>query len=218
MASISEWVVLARLILAGFLAGLIGLERESHGRPAGLRTHILVCLGSCLMMIISIYGFSGPATRDPARLAAQVVSGIGFLGAGTILREGVSIRGLTTAASLWVVAGIGLAIGCGFYLVGVFTAVLSVLTLLFLEPFEKKLFSFKTYHLEIKIGKGMSQLSEVTASLYKHGWNVKHLELDISEDKSEATMDLIVEAKGLKKEHLLAELAKINGTNRIIWK
>jgi putative Mg2+ transporter-C (MgtC) family protein len=218
MVNISEWVVLVRLVFSGVLAGLIGLERESHGRPAGLRTHILVSLGSCLIMIISIYGFSGPATRDPARLAAQVVSGIGFLGAGTILREGVSIRGLTTAASLWVVAGIGLAIGCGFYVVGLVTTILSVLTLLFLEPFEKKLFSFKIYHLEIKIGQGLSQLSELTASLYKHGWNVKHLELDMSEDKSEATMDLIVEAKGLTKEHLLSELAKINGINRIVWK
>lgn len=218
MDRISEWEVIARLLLSGILSSLIGLERESHGRPAGLRTHILVALGSCLVMIISIYGFSGPASRDPARLAAQVVSGIGFLGAGTILREGVSVKGLTTAASLWVVAGIGLAMGCGFYLLGLVTTVLSVLTLLLLEPFEKKLFSFKTYHLEIKLGEDLRQLSHVTAILGARGRNVKHMELDISDDKKEATLDLIIEAKDQKKEQLLAELTEINGVNRIIWK
>ncbi|HBL37110.1 MAG TPA: methyltransferase, partial [Firmicutes bacterium] len=102
-------------MVATLLGAVIGLEREQHGRPAGLRTHILVALGSCLIMLVSIYGFPSGTGSDPARLAAQVVSGIGFLGAGTILRDGTSIRGLTTAASLWVVAGIGLAAGTGFY-------------------------------------------------------------------------------------------------------
>ena len=114
---LTQLEIVLRLILAVAAGGLIGLEREIHGRAAGFRTQILVCLGSTLIMLISIYGFeqSGVGTtRDPARLAAQVVSGIGFLGAGTILREGTSIKGLTTAASLWVVAGIGLALGAGF--------------------------------------------------------------------------------------------------------
>ena len=81
-----------RLFLAGLMGSLIGLERESHGRPAGLRTHTLVSLGACLVMLISIYGFDDTGNRDPARLAAQVISGVGFLGAGTILREGATVR------------------------------------------------------------------------------------------------------------------------------
>ncbi|MDI6871636.1 MAG: MgtC/SapB family protein [Bacillota bacterium] len=129
----------ARLLVASLLAGIIGLERESSHRAAGLRTHILVGVGSTLMMIISAYGFAEfPLTgRDPARLAAQVVSGIGFLGAGTILREGITIRGLTTAASLWVVAGIGLSVGIGLYLPALVTTALVTVALLFLKPVER---------------------------------------------------------------------------------
>ena len=113
--------MILRLIVATLFGGLIGLERESHKRPAGFRTHILVCIGSALVMMISQYAFlefSGKLGYDPGRIAAQVISGIGFLGAGTILREGSTIKGLTTAASLWVVAGIGLAVGTGFYASG----------------------------------------------------------------------------------------------------
>ncbi len=103
VAPISEIDITLRLVISCILGGLIGFERESLDRPAGLRTHILVCIGSTLMTLVSIYGFSGfePVTKDPARIAAQVVSGIGFLGAGTILREGLTVTGLTTAASLW---------------------------------------------------------------------------------------------------------------------
>jgi putative Mg2+ transporter-C (MgtC) family protein len=106
-----------RLLLACLLGGLVGYERERHNRPAGLRTHILVCQGSALVMIVSIAGFGGElgVSGDQARIAAQVVSGIGFLGAGTIMRQGSAVRGLTTAASLWVVAAIGLATGIGLY-------------------------------------------------------------------------------------------------------
>lgn len=121
-------LVLLRLTVAAVLGGIIGLERESINRPAGFRTHVLVCTGSALIMLISIYGFApagGMPLPDPARLAAQVVSGIGFLGAGTILKEGSTIRGLTTAASLWVVSGIGLAVGSGFLVGAVGTTVLA---------------------------------------------------------------------------------------------
>ena len=123
---INEYEVVIRLILASILGGLIGLEREVNNRPAGLRTHVLVTAGSALVMLISMYGFNGLGEDgtggEPARLAAQVVSGIGFLGAGTILRQGNSIQGLTTAASLWVSGCIGLAIGNGYYLGGLVTA------------------------------------------------------------------------------------------------
>jgi putative Mg2+ transporter-C (MgtC) family protein len=124
-----EWPeVLLRVALAAVLGGVLGFERELREREAGLRTHLLVCVGSALFTIVSAYGFSeflrsGEAVvrADPTRIAAQIVTGIGFLGAGAIIRQGLSIRGLTTAATLWVVAAIGLATGAGYYSAAVIT-------------------------------------------------------------------------------------------------
>jgi len=128
--------IILRLTLSLVLGGLIGLERQIHRRDAGLRTHILVCLGSCLIMLTSLYVFDiyiNKVPLDPARIAANVITGIGFLGAGTIIRDREGVRGLTTAASLWVVAAIGLAIGCGFYSAGFFTTILALVALLILR-------------------------------------------------------------------------------------
>ena len=128
---IADYEIAFRLFLACIFGGIVGFERERNDRPAGFRTHILVSLGSALVMILSMYGFNDftSVNKDPARLAAQVVSGIGFLGAGTILRDKTSIKGLTTAASLWVVAAIGLAAGAGFYFSAFFVTALVFLTL-----------------------------------------------------------------------------------------
>lgn len=105
-----------RLALAALLGGLIGLERELHHQPAGLRTHMILSVGSCLVMLVSIHMATlTPDRADPGRIAAQVVAGVGFLGAGAIMRSGLSVRGLTTAACLWTVAGIGLAVGSGYW-------------------------------------------------------------------------------------------------------
>jgi putative Mg2+ transporter-C (MgtC) family protein len=124
-----------RMLVAAALGAAVGLEREIHEHPAGMRTHLLVSLGSAIFTILSIYGFEGitaagvSPTVDPTRIAAQIVSGIGFLGAGAILKYGTSIRGLTTAASLWTTAGIGMAAGAGEWLVaavGTFIVVFSL--------------------------------------------------------------------------------------------
>ena len=118
MTEIGEGELLLRLVLACVLGGIIGYERQSRHKSAGLRTNMLVCLGSCLVMVLSqeIYlRVEGHTNADPARLAAQVVSGIGFLGAGAIMKEGLTVTGLTTAACLWVVAGVGLAVGAGMW-------------------------------------------------------------------------------------------------------
>jgi putative Mg2+ transporter-C (MgtC) family protein len=135
--------VALRLILSVLLSGLIGFERQFHRRSAGLRTHILVCLGSCLIMLTSLYVFDiykDKAPIDPSRIAAGVITGIGFLGAGTIIREREGVRGLTTAASLWVAAAIGLSVGCGFYSAGVITTVLTLIILLVLRRVEGVVF------------------------------------------------------------------------------
>jgi len=131
--------MIMRLLLTLFLSGLIGLERQVHRRDAGLRTHILVALGSCLIMLTSLYVFDiyrSQVALDPVRIAAGVVTGIGFLGAGTIIRESDGVRGLTTAASLWVVAGIGLAVGVGFNKIAIYTTVLVLIVLHFLRYLE----------------------------------------------------------------------------------
>ncbi|MFH0976096.1 MAG: MgtC/SapB family protein [Spirochaetota bacterium] len=132
----SPLIVLVRLLFATFAGFLIGLDRERHSQPAGLRTHMVISLGACLLMIISIYipieynqkGFNS----DPTRLAAQVISGIGFLGAGAIFKFGFNVKGLTTAASIWTTSGIGLCFGAGYYLLGgISTAFLIIILYVF---------------------------------------------------------------------------------------
>ena len=134
--------MIIRLLLTLVLSGLIGLERQAHRRDAGLRTHILVALGSCLIMLTSLYVFDiykDQVALDPVRIAAGVVTGIGFLGAGTIIREPDGVRGLTTAASLWVVAGIGLAVGVGLNKIAIYTTILVLIVLHFLRYVEMPL-------------------------------------------------------------------------------
>jgi putative Mg2+ transporter-C (MgtC) family protein len=126
--------VTLRLAIAAGLGGAVGLERELRERQAGLRTHLVVCVGAALFTLVSAYGFrdvveQGRIVVDPTRIAAQIVSGIGFLGAGAIIRQGLSVRGLTTAATLWLVAAIGMAVGAGFYSGAVIATLVALLTL-----------------------------------------------------------------------------------------
>ncbi|GJE77611.1 MgtC/SapB family protein [Methylorubrum suomiense] len=135
--------MVARLLLAGAMGSVVGFERERLLWAAGLRTHMLVCVGACLFMLVSAFGFGDVLGRkdvvlDPSRVAAQVVSGIGFLGAGTILLRGEVVKGLTTAASLWAVAAIGLAVGGGLYVPAVAATVLVVGILAGVKPIEER--------------------------------------------------------------------------------
>jgi putative Mg2+ transporter-C (MgtC) family protein len=171
---LSPTEVVIRLLLAAALASLIGLERERLLWAAGLRTHMLVSVGSALVMIVSAYGFAGVVNTpgvalDPSRVAAQVVSGIGFLGAGTILLRHEVIRGLTTAASLWAVAAIGLAVGGGLYFPAVAATVLILLILLGLKPLERRLVSRRRQHqtLIVRIDPKETTLSAVEHAVDK---------------------------------------------------
>lgn len=134
-----------RLLLAVLLGGIIGFERAERGREAGLRTHIMVCLGACLVMLISefIVNTLGMST-DVTRLGAQVISGIGFLGVGCIITGGDKIKGLTTAAGLWVTACIGLASGIGHYIIAIATTVIMILVMLLITPLSKKILASKS--------------------------------------------------------------------------
>ena len=134
--------ILIRIVVSIILGSIIGLEREITNKSAGLRTQILVCLGSCIFTILSIYGFSTAVTLyplgDPARIAAQIITGIGFIGAGTVLRNGPTVFGLTTAATLWMAASIGMACGSGMYDVATIATFASVLVLTLIRVFERK--------------------------------------------------------------------------------
>jgi len=139
-----EWEILLRIILSVVFGFAIGFEREITGKFAGLRTHILVCLGACVFTVISIYGFKFVTAEgvsginDPARIAAQIITGIGFIGAGTVMRHGTSISGITTAATLWVVASIGMACGCGMFILAGCSTLVSLAVLISVRHFEKR--------------------------------------------------------------------------------
>jgi len=139
---ISEVQIILRILVGALLGAVIGFERERDSQPAGLRTHMILVVGATLAMVLSVnlgYLFARPGTpADPARLAAQVISGIGFLGAGAILRYGFNVKGLTTATSLWTMAIVGMAVGAGYYLVGVFTTALMLVVLALLNVIEKR--------------------------------------------------------------------------------
>jgi putative Mg2+ transporter-C (MgtC) family protein len=175
-----EWEMATRLLLSGILGGFIGYERESQHKAAGLRTHILVSIGSCLIMILSIKIYSsvqGLTNADPARLAAQVVSGIGFLGAGSIMKEGLTVKGLTTAASLWVVSGVGLAVGSGYYMGAFMTTGFVFLTLTIIARMEKK-----DHHslvtLAITTIDSPGQIGKITSVLGIHGIQIRNVQIN----------------------------------------
>lgn len=135
----SDFITIARVGLAFLLGGVVGYERERVQRPAGLRTHMLLCAGCACITVASIYGFDNLGTvRDPARLAAQILTGIGFLGAGTIFRTGSTVRGLTTASSIWITASIGIVSGLGLLLLALFTTGMTWIALHYLKGWETK--------------------------------------------------------------------------------
>ena len=148
--------ILLRIIFSIILGSIIGLERELTNKSAGLRTQIMVCLGSCLFTILSIYGFSTAVTLyplgDPSRVAAQIITGIGFIGAGTVLRQGLTVTGLTTASTLWIVAAIGMACGCGKLNIAIVSTILAVAILVLIRILEMKIMPKNLKHLrKIKI-------------------------------------------------------------------
>jgi putative Mg2+ transporter-C (MgtC) family protein len=188
---------LIRLLVAVVIGGLIGLEREYKGKPAGMRTNILICLGACLVMILSIETASraGPPA-DPGRIAAQVVTGVGFLGAGTIIRSRVSIAGLTTAATIWFMAALGMVIGAGQFLWAVVAAALMVLTLTLLAGVEHRMAVSRQLHvlrLHVK-GRNLAALREV---LRKNRITADDLEVKRKADD----VQLDIEYVALERKH-----------------
>lgn len=171
---------LITIVIASILSGIIGFEREFHGHAAGLRTHILVAIGASIIMTVSIYGFryTDYSNRDPARLAAQVVSGIGFLGAGTIMQTGTDIKGLTTAATVWFCGGIGLACGCGFVIEAIIATLSAFVILVILRFIEKK--TSKRFPKIILVVDGETPiLKEALAAADKYGLTIRDISSQI---------------------------------------
>ncbi len=213
--------VVVRLLVACILGGIIGIEREySRNKPAGFRTHILVSLGSCLVMLISQFtfmGYEGMVNVDPTRLGAQVVSGIGFLGAGAIIRHGSSVKGITTAASIWVVACVGLACGVGFYVGAAIATLLIWAVLTYLKLIEDRLTSKeKTKMLEIE-AQAESEIILPLSDIFKDlGLIIKSI--DFAEDTNDHTQKILCQLTGKKSFDfalLTAKVKEIEGVLKI---
>ena len=148
---IADADILIRILVSIILGFSIGLERELTNKSAGLRTQIMVCFGSCIFTILSIYGFSTAVSLypmgDPARVAAQIITGIGFIGAGTVLRQGLTVTGLTTASTLWIAAAIGMACGCGKISIAIVSAVFAIAILVLIRIFEFKILPGNLKHM-----------------------------------------------------------------------
>lgn len=205
------WDFTLRLFVAGVMGILIGLEREYRAKEAGYRTHFLVALGSSLLMIVSQYGFESVLKTDlvrldPSRIAAQVVSGIGFIGAGTIILQKQIVRGLTTAAGIWATSGIGLAIGAGMYNIGIAATVLVLLGLEVLSYFFK---SLGLKNMMIEFSTSDKEIIKQVSSKF----NSKNYVL-VSYEMSEMTVDshsvyhvsMVIKAKNMNEEGLLLML------------
>jgi putative Mg2+ transporter-C (MgtC) family protein len=219
-----DFEIIFRLFLASFLGGLVGLEREVHGREAGIRTYLLVSLGSALIMIVSEYlvfeyqnKFSSDIFRvDPGRIAAQAITGIGFLGAGVIIRYKNSIRGLTTAASMWVVCAVGLAIGSGYYLFGSVVSGIAILSLTALKGIEKKL--RKDWYKEmIIISEDVEgQIDRVQEVIDKYNIKVTNFNIKRDLQKKEMTLNFRLRLRAVQPDrNILKEVFDVPGIKRI---
>lgn len=212
----SVGIIAMRLFLAALLGGLVGLDRENKKRAAGLRTHVLVSLGSALVMITSVYIFEqyhGLTNIDPARLGAQVISGIGFLGAGTIIKQGTAVKGLTTAASLWAVACIGLATGIGFYTAAILAGIVVFITLVLLSKFEKVFRRKADTELDIsmKLQNKPGKLGEMASAIGKLGVQITGVSIEDEEEDCLIVQLTLSLSKNHDANDVLANIKAIPG-------
>lgn len=213
---------LARLALAALLGGLVGLERETHGRPAGLRTHLLVCLGAALVTLAGVLlARDGAARLDDARIPAAVMTGIGFLGAGAILRTGDGVRGLTTAATLWFAAGLGVTAGLGLAALAAAATALALGTLVGLRAFERRLAPASWRELRVSAdGVDRAALEDACrAALAAHPLHVEAVETELTRVPARVTLTFRLALRGSDRRADITErLAALAGVRRVIWR
>jgi putative Mg2+ transporter-C (MgtC) family protein len=220
---LSTGEALLRLLIAAGLGGAIGLERELRDHEAGFRTHLLVSLGACVFTLVSAYAWTdwtfsqrSGVVFDPTRIAAQIVTGIGFLGAGAIIVRGISVRGLTTAATLWVVAAIGMAAGTGYYAVGIGAAVLVLVSLGPLKLISTRLLARvrpEEAELAILLAPG-GEATHVLQRIEEAGGRVSHIEFG-----DERTVDITLHASRRAESARVAEqVSKLDDVERVQWR
>jgi putative Mg2+ transporter-C (MgtC) family protein len=206
---------LARLALAAVLGGLVGSERELSDQPAGLRTHVLLCLGTCLFTLVSAYGFGKGA--DPSRLAAQIVTGVGFLGGGAILRHGFTIRGLTTAASIWATCALGVAVGVGRYTLALGGIVLVLLTLVGLRVLRNVLRRYAASREELTLRIGPTfDVKALLDLLHREKVRVRGMEREVGENAGRVELVAVLPPR-YQTEHLIELLTSLDGVHEVEW-
>ncbi len=219
--SITTGTIAFRMVLSLIVGAVVGFEREYHKQPAGLRTHILISMGATLIMLLSIYipqTFSQYKPADPARLAAQVVSGIGFLGAGAIMKFGFNVKGLTTAASIWVIAAIGLAIGAGMYWATIIATIILLFALIFLDIIEKWMFPAKFIkYLRIYSSAGYDlQTDPISDLLKKHKVSIRTIDIEQTFDDKRTSLSFVIQInENVKINTLSKEIGQIEGVQRV---
>ena len=200
------WISIGRLAMAGMLGTLIGMERAYRAKEAGMRTHFLVSLGSALLMLVSQYGFAGAENFDASRVAAQIVSGIGFIGAGTIMMQKQFVRGLTTAAGLWVAAGIGMAIGGGMYILG---SVATLFALLGLEALQQIFHRFNSKNTQLIFTTAHpSDLVKITAALHDRNCQVMNCSVADTADGKRLRVKIMIYEQNHESDANLVRLLK----------
>lgn len=212
--------IIFKLTLACILGGVIGLERESLSRPAGFRTYTLVCVGSALAMIVSIdmyYQFYRTVNADPGRIAAQVVSGIGFLGAGTIMKEGATVRGLTTAAGLWVVACIGLAVGAGMYIPAIATTAIILFVLIYFIKFEQRFTGMRLFKGIVMVVEDQpGQVGIIGSILGDMGVLIKEIDLNRLDTENQLEVELLLQLPAeVSITEVIEKLSTVTGLHHI---
>ena len=217
-----DWHLLLRIAVGSVLGGVIGYERDRHGRPAGLRTHMIVALASATFMVISThfvyfqhYGKEDFIEVDSSRIGASIVTGMGFLAGGAIMRTGISVQGLTTAAALWLVGAIGMASGAGMYIVALFVTVVGVIALTILRRFEDKDDRVVRRRIFLELGVDGS-VSEISTKLADIGATVSALEYDrrVADKVLAVTLDVRVPAT-VRIDRLLEELEQQRDVRRV---
>lgn len=213
--------IMIRVLIALLLSGLIGFERELKRHSAGFRTHILVGVGSCLMMLLSLYGFEAfidaydNVRFDPARIPSYVISGIGFLGAGTIIVNGMTIRGLTTAASIWAVAGLGLVVGAGMYAPAVFTTFVILLSLVFLNNIEKIFAKGRSTDLIEIVAFSDLKIESLISILEEFQLSIKQVEIEKEDINLQNIFIAIDREPKLDRMFLFSELSRLEHVKNI---
>ncbi len=221
---VSNYEILFRLFLAAVLGAVVGLEREVHGRPAGIRTYLLLCMGSALIMVVSellffkyeAKGLEGILRADPARIAAQAITGIGFLGAGVILRYKDSIRGLTTAAAIWVACAVGLAIGAGFYLFGAAVTGLTLVSLVGLKVFERRLKKDWYKEMTVVARDEAGQLNRIQEVITRHEFEIVNFGLKKDLERKEVRASFLLRVRSVRpSREMLQEVFAIAGVKSV---